>query len=838
MQYYKKGKKMKNLIWQLRLESETTHLKKGTTFPASVPGDITIDLFKAGYIADPYFGLNHKDLGWIAEQDFTYFTQFDLDEETLKNEDILLTFDSVDLFSDVYLNGQKVGITENAFLQYSFHIKDLAKKKGNLLEVKMHSTIQKMHTFDCSGYKGVFNVERILLRKPQCHFGWDWAPDLCAYGICGDVEIKGESQYKIENVWVRPFNTGYVTLLAELNYNVRSLLDFMGVAIDNTAAKKDNDTLRFSVEKTPGSGEYITQDLEVTGKKNFVNLKVENPQLWWPQGYGAHPLYAYKVELLRGEKVVYSLGGKFGFREVKLLEEPKSSTTLGYELSINGQKVFAKGSNWVPAECFTGCMTDEKYEKLVHLAVSGNLNMLRVWGGGLYERDTFYNLCDENGIMVWQDFMYACSDIPEDNEAWVQNTLKECEYQIKRLRNHPALVYWCGGNEKTGAYGLQISKGDFFIDNILAGLVHTLDPFRPFARQSPCSITDVGNDLTSGESHYNSFEASLSSYTKTGATMIANYRKLVSEKSVSFASECAILGPNSEETDKKIYPEDKLWPLNEIWADRMMDNPYAGVVMPFYKRQQLYIRDMYGEAKNLTDFTAKGMAIQAETLRAEIEFARSNKDITGGIMNWMYSDIWPSGTWAVIDYYLEPKESYYQIKRSFAPLLITFTENNKGETLLVVANDTQQEFLGDIEFGKKSLDGKIIDTQKINVHLEEGGLYKTPVPFKAEGENTYLYAKCGDYKNLYSPDFWRTCDFKADYEIKTEKLSAHKIKVNIAAKTFVKGLFLSFKDNYKYLYFDNYIDIEAGDKISIIIESEEEIDEKALKAASFDEMTK
>jgi len=470
---------------------------------------------------------------------------------------------------------------------------------------------------------------------------------MCAYGICGKVELKGESKYRITDVCVRTTLDGYVTFYGELNYNVRCLMDSMGVLIDNTATEKDGDKIVFYAEESPGSGKYVKTETEVTGKKNFANLCIKEPELWWPKGYGAQPLYGYKAELYRGGKAVYTVSGRFAFRKAELIEKPKSGNTIGYEFFINGRYVFVKGTNWVPAECFTGLMTDEKCKKLIDLADNANVNMLRIWGGGSFERDFFYDYCDEKGIMVWQDFMYACSDIPEDDKAWVENTLKECVYQIKRLRNHPSLVYWCGGNEKTGSFGLQISKGDFFIDYILTGLVKTLDPTRPFARQSPCSQTDIGNDLTSGESHYNSFEASLASVVKTGKTMITDYRKLVSQKVVSFASECAVLGPNSEETNAKIYPADKLWPINEIWEDRMMDNPYAGIVMSFAKRQLLYIRDMYGEAENLRDFTAKGMTIQAEALRCEIEFARSNKNLTGGIMNWMYSDIWPSGTWSV-----------------------------------------------------------------------------------------------------------------------------------------------------------------------------------------------
>ena len=830
--------KLKLSEWKIRLESETPHLKKGSEIKASVPGDITWDLYLAGIIKNPFFSLNHKELGWIAEQDFTYITEFDFGDEVNSAEEVILSFGAIDLFSEIYLNGVLLGKTENAFLKYEFEVKKYLKAKSNLLEVKMFSTVNRMKTIDCDGYFGVFNVPRLFLRKPQCHFGWDWAPDLCGYGICGDAEIKVVSRYRISDVCVRQSDDGFVTLIAELNYNVRAMMDAMGVTIDNTATPRDGDKLVFRAESSPGGGEYLTEEIEVTGKKNFVNFKIENPELWWPKGYGGQPLYRYEVELVRGGRSVCSRSGRFAFRQVELFEKPKSRNTLGYDFLINGKKIFVKGSNWVPAECFSGIMTDEKCKKLIDLAARANVNMLRIWGGGSFERDFFYDYCDEQGIMVWQDFMYACSDIPDDDKAWIDNTVRECEYQIKRLRNHPSLVYWCGGNEKTGTYGLQISKGDYFINCVLTGLVRTLDPTRPFARQSPCSITDVGNDLASGESHYNSFEASLAPYVSTGRTAIADYRKLVSEKVVSFASECAIFGPNSEETNEKIYPKDKLWPFNEIWADRLMDNPYAGIPMPFYKRQLLYVRDMYGEAENLHDFTVKGMTVHAEALRCELEFARMNKDVCGGIMNWMFTDIWPSGTWSIIDYYLEPKQAYYQVKRSFRPLLASFAQNKDGTTELFVANDTPSDFSGKAEFGKKNIDGSVVYKETLDVFVPAGGVFKRTVTFDVGGKNTYLYVVCGGEKTLYSPSFWRNCDLKADYEVQTQKVAEDKLKLTVTAKSFVKGLFIGFKNNFEYLFDDNYLDLEAGDVAVVFVTRKGGIGQVQPKTSAFERTVK
>ena len=789
--------------------------KTGEIFPSEVPGDITVDLYRAGVIKNPYFGFNHKDIGWIVKEDFDYISEFNVNDEIAKSESVRLVFDGIDLFSDVYLNGVFLGHTENMFLRYEFEVKNLLVEGVNTLKVCMKSTTNYMDNIDCKDYFGVFNVPRLFIRKAQCHFGWDWAPDICGFGIWGDVYLLGGSALRINDINVVADMDGNVSLFSELNYNVRDLRDNFGVIKHGFAVENRGDILKYYVSEEPFGKVYREVDVSVSGRKNFANFKFDNAKLWWPLGYGEHPLYNYKVQLIRDGKLIDEKCGRFAFRSVELEEKPRDYTSFNYCLKINGERIFVKGSNWVPIECFTGTVGDEKYRRLIDLAKDGNYNMLRVWGGGIYEKDIFYNLCDEFGIMVWQDVMLACGDIPEEDSAWVKNTVKEVDYQIRRLRNHPSIVYWCGGNEKTGSCGLQISKGDFFVDYTLQGLVRHLDKSRPFARQSPCSFTDVGNDWESGESHYNSFERSLTDG-------VLNYRTLVSEKIVPFLSECAIMGPNSIETNKKIYPEDKLWPINELWSDRLMDNPYAAVVMDFAHRQLYYIKEMFGEAKSLEEFTAKGMTVHAEMLRSEIEFARSNKGKTWGILNWMFSDIWPSGTWSVVDYFCEPKQAYYQMKRSYSPLLVSFTQNHDGETELIAVNDRLSRFSGKIIFGEKSFDGKIVYESELSVNIESNSIFKTMVNC-SNSFNTYLFAYYTDNnerkKTLYSPNFWREYKFTSNYSYRFEKVAADKARIVFKANEFAKGIFVSFKDNYNYTYSDNYIDLEKGDEKSIIVSS-------------------
>ena len=817
--------KMKVQNWQLEYD--------GKTIPANVPGDITIDLYNAGLVKNPYFGDNQKENDWIPRKDFTYVTEINADDALLAQEDIQLVFDGIDVYADIYLNGQLLGSTDNMFLQYRYDVKELLKAGKNQLRVEMKSTLNKMDTFDTTGYYSIFNEARIFVRKAQCHFGWDWAPKICAYGIWQDVKLEYGSKCKIDDVYSIADVNGNVTFLTELNYDTHPIIDANGKNLSTCYIPENGDTLHYYFSKAPFGEDYEKKSFPVVGKKNLACFKVENPQLWWPAGYGEQPLYNYIVELERGGQVVAKKTGKIGFRSVRLLENPKADAFLGYELEINGKIIFARGANWIPIECFTGVVEDEKYDRLTDLAVQGNYNMLRVWGGGIYEKDIFYDLCDEKGILVWQDIMLACADIPEDKPEWVDNMLQEVDYQVRRLRNHTSLVYWCGGNEKTGAYGRCITKGDFFVNILIRGAILNLDRTRPYATQSPCSWTDVGQDSGSGESHHNSFERSL-------VEGITKYRDLVAEKRVPFVSEAALQGPNTVEANKRIYPADKLWPMNELWDDRLMENPYGSVPMTFAKRQMKYASDMYGEVTTLENFTAKAMMIHAEAMRAEAEFTRSGEGITAGFMAWMFTDIWPSGSWSCIDYWCEPKQVYYQMKKSFQPRLVTFVQNNKGVTELIVVNDTLIPFTTSVRYGAKTFDGKVVFEKTTQIQGLENKVFAEAVDFDCKREDVYMFAEYtdnGETKTvLYSHAMWRNHAFTSNYDVNVETVNANTLRVTVKANEFAKSVFISMKDNYKCVYSDNYLDIEAGTSQTVEITSKEAISADDIIVTDFAKM--
>jgi len=803
---------------------------KDKMIPSKVPGDITIDFWRANLVANPYFALNYQECAWIGRTDFTYSYDLDVSEEMLKEESVELFFKGIDLFSTIFVNGQEIGKTKNMFLGYKFEIKPLLKVGKNLIEVKMESTLNRADKIDTTGYYSIFNEPRIFLRKTQCHFGWDWAPKICGYGIWDDCLLNVGSKYKISNAKIITDNDGSVAFQISLNYNTRVMVKPDG-SIVKEADPFEDDTLVISVSKKPNGNEYKTIKVKVTGMKNVGGLKVDDPQLWWPIGYGEHPLYNYKIELLRNGEVKSVKEGRFAFRKVEAKEKPVDDDKIGFGFYINNEPIFIKGSNWVPIECFTGAVEDDKYRKLIALAKNNNFNTLRVWGGGMYEKDIFYDICDEEGILVWQDMCFACADIPEENKEFVDNSLKEIEYQIVRLRNHPSIIYWCGGNEKTGTYGLAINHGDFFVNNLLYGFIMNLDDSRPYRRQSPFSLTDVGNDKTSGESHHNCFEAALLD------NGMKRYRANLAANLVPFVSECAVMGPCSIEGMKKIFPKENLWPMDYMWKDRFMENPYGTVPMDFPHREAEYAKQLYGEATSLEDFVPKAMMAHAEALRAEADYARAHKGQTSGFLNWMYGDIWPSGTWSIVDYFLEPKQAFYQLGKCYQSRYVSFFEDKDGKTRVFAVNDTLETVITSVKVYQKSYDGKVVNTQEFSFAVDNSKAVNDVVDFDIKDDcylvAEYKFGKDEIKKTLYSKNFYSGIKFENNYKASVKVIDDHKVEVAITANSFVKSLFISIPENGKYVYSDNYLDIEKDETRVIYISSEDIINKEDIHFSCF-----
>lgn len=777
------------------------------TIAGNVPGDVSDDCLQAGLIEDPYFYENYKDSQWITQTDWCYERTFHVQLSDLE-ERTYLRFDGVDTYSDVYINGVKIGSTSNMHLAYEFPVDGLLKDGENVLSVQLRNIFDVMGDEPQYKYGSIFHANRIFVRKAQCHFSWDWAPKFPGYGIYRDVTLVSEKKTAVENVGVETHVSGDATFRISFREKFCGEMDLL-VSLDGKCV--------------------LNETYTVSAKRLLKNIHIENPKLWWPRGYGEQPVYEYTFRQHYEDKVVEHRG-TFGFREIAIDKSAIDSDNLRFTIMINGKPIFCRGSNWVPADCMTGRLTDEKYYQLVKTAADANYNMLRVWGGGIYEKDCFYEYCDRMGILVWQDFMFSCSEIPEDNLEFIQEITKEAEYQVKRLRNHPSLTLWCGMNEVFNTFG----EGDehyslFTLHYLLRGVTAQLSHWIPYERTSPFSFTDIQNHSYEGDCHNNLsdhclFDVAFSGFEEVnhqGQTAweslrdrIKNYERFLTVTKSNFSSECAIMGLCSYDTLRKFTPPEELRLESTFFKDRFLGNPYVQVMPAFYDRQQKLAEGMFGKPENLQDLVKKAGVGHADIMRTEIVYCRSN-DRSWGFMNWMYNDIWPTGTWSVIDYYMDKKPAYYAMKRSFTPQLLALLRVDDDYYICCV-NDKQQPLEITATVSAHRYDGTVLQQTSIPVKVAGGDrlMQKLPEAF-AQGDYLQVVAEeNGSLRDTYHLGRYREEPMEPKYSITVELLEDGAL-VHLSAHSFVPCVKLYGGEGA--IYEDNFFDMAAGETRTVRI---------------------
>lgn len=786
----------------------------GYEIEGHVPGDVTDDFIRAGIIADPYFDENYKDALWITRSDWTYEKTFHLDE--IPQGDVRLHFDGVDTFADVYVNGTLVGNAKNMHRIYEFSVKDVLKTGENVLTVQLKNIYKEMGDVDQDKYDSIFCANRIFVRKAQCHFGWDWAPKFPGYGIYRDVYLIAEAPSAIDTVQVQADCKGNATFRVAFK-----------------AKHKGETEVSVLYE-----GKQVAFAKKATDCKKFlINLRVDTPKLWWPNGYGEHPLYGYVItQKDENGNVVSVREGRFAFRSVELDRSVRDENNLGFALKINGRQVFCRGSNWVPAECMTGRITDERYYTLVKMAQEANMNMLRVWGGGIYEKDCFYDYCDEMGIMVWQEFMFACSEVPEDKPGFVEEITEEAIGQVRRLRNHPSIVLWCGMNEIRGAFSeVEERYSIFTLHYLFRGIVADESPDTPYIRTSPFCFADVENDESEGDCHNNlserclfdagfkgfdAFEYGKQDEGEALKYRIKNYERYVVGTESNFSSECAVLGMCNYESLVKFTPKEKITVDSKFFEERFLGNPYTYVMPTFFERQKTLAEGMFGTVTNVKDLVKKANRSQADIMKTEILYARVNGRSTG-FMNWMFNDIWPTGTWSVVDYYYTTKPAYYEMKRSFAPVVADMFRAG-DEYYLCFINDTQTplEFAGEI--ARKDYVGSVQDKQTVSGTVPADGFVKIKVSCVEAGAfRLVAQGTLGGKPFTTGFDLGRYGEYPipCDCTFETAPAGENEWLITVKANSFVPCIQIWAGENAWYE--DNYFDVDAGNNKIVRVRTSE-----------------
>ncbi|MBQ1942020.1 MAG: hypothetical protein II368_00030, partial [Clostridia bacterium] len=618
--------------------------KGGEYMPATVPGDVTRDM--CNYLGENklYVDFNYKKYKDFVHNDYEYVCTFDVPEDVFDAYHIYLEFLGVDTYSDIMINGISIGSTTNMFMGYRFDVKRYVKRHGNELTVRLKNIFQFME--ENKEYVCIFERDRMFIRKASYQFGWDWAPNFPAYGIWQDVLLYGESLVAIENVRVKQNINGDAAFLVELT------------------KKSNGQDLTLEID-----GQKIT--VKTIGKKNIINAKIKNPKLWWPNGMGDQPLYDYKLTLNNFDKPADVYEGYMAFRKVEMDEGVIDAEHLNFQLKINNLPVFLSGSNWVPQDCLTGTVTDETYIRHIKQAKDANFNILRVWGGGVYEKEIFYRLCDENGIMILQETMFACSDVPVDHGDMMKKVMvPELEYQLKRLANHPCIVIWTGGNEIFSPFGENPYSHTTFTEYGNRGLVNSLTDFYYYLT-SPGGYTDTTNMPQSGDAHMDSNEI-----LHGQKPSVTEFRKLYNQLDRSaLTTEAAIPCAMSYENMMRCTEKEEVWPIGPYLEERYGCNPFGGYV-PFVRWEFDEITTMFGsEPTDVRDFIKKSFVVYAERLAMEIQNIRARGG--SGFLNWMYEDTWPDGSWALVDYYGQAKSGLYAFARNFEPVGPTIYERRE-----------------------------------------------------------------------------------------------------------------------------------------------------------------
>ena len=671
-----------NGAWEFKAVDTYRALPKDITGVAewmsgTVPGTVHTDLLPNGKIPDPFYRMNEEQVQWVDSQQWVYRREFEVDEDFLKEKRIELVAEGLDTYASIHINNKPVASTADMFVEHRFNVKKFLLNGKNLMEILFDSpvlrskAIEKKHGVLAAGHE----PQRIYVRKAQYSFGWDWGPRLATSGIWRTIRLEAHSQGAMRSPFVKVVSLTKHEAVVELSIEI-SLLT--------------STPMRLNIEICDEKVIVTDRRRAKKGDMKF-RLCIKKPQVWWPNGYGGQPMYRAIFSLVSKGEEVERLEISFALRTVRLLQEPDKEGT-SFVIEMNGEKIFCKGADWIPSDSFIPRITDTTYEKLLGMAKSANMNMLRVWGGGIYEQEIFYKLCDRLGLMVWQDFMFACAEYPED--SWFMKQVSdEAEKAVKRLRNHPSIVLWCGNNEcewifcqhNPGKSPDEMTGAKIF-KTLLPSICSEFDGTRPYWRSSPFG-KGFPNDESNGNHHQWEMWARWKDYRE--------YEK----DNARFVTEFGFQAPPHLKTLEQVTILSDLNPQSRVME---YHNKLPEGTERLYRFQAGHV----DVGTDLADFIYKGQLVQAEALKTAIEHWRRRKFFTAGSLFWQLNDCWPVTSWSVIDSALRPKAAYYYAKKFFAPVLVSF---RKTGTRLEVwgTSDLFAPLSATLEVTLRSFDGSV-----------------------------------------------------------------------------------------------------------------------------------
>jgi beta-mannosidase len=681
--------------------------KRRDWLAGQVPGDNFQDLLRAKRIPHPFHHMNYPKLQWMEERVWCYKKTFYIPENTEGRID--LVFEGLDTFATVFLNGKVIGKTNNMFHPWRFDITGQAEKgKANELRVVFHPWQIHTRGKDVSDQWAPFAKDRVWVRRAQMESGWDWGPRIVLSGIWRPVRLEVVPSVRISSWNIRTVKADGKQALVEAE-----------VELDRISKKP----VRVEVCLRNG-GQKITGSAITAGSKVALHFKIPEPKLWWPRNLGKPNLYEVTIQASVEEKIADRIKAKTGIRTVKLLQEPQGNGCKSFTFVVNGKKTYMGGVNWIPAHSFISSVTPEQYRERLQAAVDANMNTIRIWGGGIYEDEAFYNLCDEMGLMVWQDFMFACGFYPGNDPEFMANVENEFNHVILRLRTHPSIVLWNGNNENQWLDGMANWKKknrtmpDLPIyHQLLPKLTRQLDNNRPYWPSSPFGGNDH-NDWRQGPHH--SYKVWVGcriprkfgecpNFPKSADLAEIRHYKHYADIVPRFVSEFSAMGVPYKKTISQYLsgPEMKL--TNKAMVFRNKSSPE-------YNTLKSSMTNITGWAKDYNELELKTQFAQARTLEFGITHHREHLWQCSGSLVWQLNDCWPGFSWSLLDYDLLPKPAYFTVKRCFAPLLLSIKQT-EGNYRLWAVNTSGKPWQAQAKITVQTFDGKLLGQAQVKIDV-------------------------------------------------------------------------------------------------------------------------
>ena len=674
--------------------------------PATVPGGVHTDLLALGKIADPFVGDNEKTVQWVAEVDWEYRRAFTASPELLTEEQVVLVCDGLDTLADVYLNGDYIGHIDNMFRQWEFDVKNLLQTGENELLIHFSAPVAyirgKQVQLPLQGGGDIPGGPH--LRKAPCHWGWDWGPKLPAIGVWKDIRLEGYSTARLSDVHIRQ------------THHEKGVT--ISVDIESEDWSNEDLTAVMTITQPDSTTQEMSQSLMIfpDGEYPFATLEAEipDPELWWPNGYreteqqhdlGSQPLYGIQVLLKSGAQLLDQREYNIGLRTIELVQDP-DEWGKSFTFYVNGVPVFAKGADWIPSDSFPTRVTNTSLEGLIRSAAQANMNMLRVWGGGYYPEDMFFDLCDRYGILVWQDFMFACGIYPADAD-FVENVRIEAIENVRRIRHHASLALWCGNNEMEQGWvdwgwnkpndpvNQYLKAGyDRMFHHMLPEIVADEDPATVYWPSSASSNTafDKPNGQEQGDCHYWDVWHGRRPFT----AYRSQFPRFMSEFGFQALPPFKTIQTYADSADQNM--------TSYIMEHHQRSGSGNGLMIA-------QMTDTFRMPKNFESLVYLSLLLQAEGIRYGVEHWRRNCQRVSGTLIWQLNDCWPVASWAGLDYFGRWKALHYATKRFYAPLLLS-VEDTGSKMGVHITSDLLEPVDVQLSWRLETLNGELVKSGK------------------------------------------------------------------------------------------------------------------------------